>query len=118
MFVNVNIIQLVITVNNVLMDFMVMHKMVHQTIVNHVHVQVVPHVIKSMLLVLVDQLVLMTVIPLFAPIVRKEVPVLDVTHVKKIILVTRLDSMGHLPTVNCANVTVTSPRVPKATATL
>ena len=51
-------------------------------------------------------------------IVSKGAPVLDVTHAKKIILVTRLDSMGHLLTVNCANVTVTSPRVPRATATL
>ena len=91
MFVNVNIIQLVITVNNVLMDFMVMHKMAHRTIVNHVHVQVDPHVIKSMLLVLADPLVLMTVIPLFAPIVPREVPVLGVTHAKKIILVTHSD---------------------------
>ena len=82
-----SMIPLVITVNNVLMDFTVMHKMVLQTIVNHVHVQEDLHVIKSMLLVQVDPLVLTMVILLFAQIVPKEAPVLDVILVKKTILV-------------------------------
>ena len=69
------------------MDFTVMLKMVLQTIVNHVHVQEDLHVIKSMWLVQVDPLVLTMVILLFAQIVPKEAPVLDVILVKKTILV-------------------------------
>ena len=87
MFVNVSMIQLVTTVNNVLMDSTVMLKMVLQMIVNLAHVRVDLHVIKSMLAVLVDLLVLMTVIPSFVPIVPKEAPVLDVILAKKTILV-------------------------------
>ena len=110
-------IPLVTTVNNVLMDSMVMHKMALRTIVSHAHVRVALHVIRLMSLVLVAQLELTMAIPLFAPIVPREVPVLAVIHVKKTILAILWAKMDHLPTVNCVNVTVTSPRVPLATVT-
>ena len=69
------------------MDFTVMLKTVLRTIVNLAHVQADLHVIKLMWSVLVDPLVLTMVILLFAQIVLKEAPVLDVIHAKKTILV-------------------------------
>ena len=117
MFVNASMIPLVTTVNNVLMDSMVMHKMAPRRIVSHAHVRVARHAIRLMSLVLVAQLESTMAIPLFAPIVPREVPVLAVIHVKKTILAILWAKMDPLPIVNCVNVTVTSPRVPLATAT-